>query len=343
MERTKKILVIRLSSLGDIVHSTSVLEPLKQAGCEISYITKAAFAPLLQGHPMIRSVYRYDVAASGSEERARDALFAWIEKENFDAILDLHDSLRTRFWRRRLRKHAPIFVAKKERLREWLILFFRLKKTFSFGAGGRAKKMRALAYEALDYFQIPYKDLPMCTGVALDIVAFEKMEQHLPKEKFAVLVPGSAWKSKEWPFYAELAKKIARSQPVIVLGGSGDTACEAVALAALEVNPRSINFQGKTSLAESVAVIAKAALVVGNDTGLLQVAESFGVRCFVIEGPTAPEMGFSVYKDSSKSIGLDLFCRPCSKTGRVCWRLGQRTCLKALTPERVMEDVRTHL
>lgn len=343
LERKRKVLVIRLSSLGDVVHSTSVVAPLTAAGCEVYYVTKAGFAPLLFGHPQIRGVYRYDTKKSGSEARARETFFSWVENQRFDFILDLHDSLRTRWWRRTLRRMAPIYVAKKERFREWLILFFRLKRTFSFGAGGRARKMRQLAFDALaDQGLSVEASMDLSTVVALDPVAESRVAKLLPS-KFAVLVPGSAWPGKEWPYYSGLATELGKRMPIVVLGGADDKSCDAVAEQALRANSESKALQGKTSLAESVAVIAKAALVIGNDTGLIQVAEALGLPTLVIEGPTEESLGFSVYKKSSRKVGLDLVCRPCSKTGRICWRFGKRTCMKELDVSRVLNDAREFL
>ena len=205
-------------------------------------------------------------------------------------------------------------------------------------------KMRDLVYYALKQEGLTYehKDV-LQTTVAVDPVALESMRKILPKDPYAVLVPGSAWLGKEWPYYVSLAEEIGKKMPVIVLGGTNDMSCESVTTAAVKTNSQSLGLQGKTSLAESIAVIAGAKLVIGNDTGLIQVSEALDKTTIMIEGPTEASMGFSLYKKSSKSIGLDLFCRPCSKTGKFCWRMGQRTCMKGLSATQVMNDVRTFL
>jgi heptosyltransferase-2 len=333
----RKVLLLRLSSLGDVVLSTAAIDPFMKAGWDIHFLTKAAFAPVLETDPRIRSVYRFD--SSDGERAAREKFFAWYEKEKFDLVLDLHDSLRTRFWRCRLRKQSRVVVARKERLREILILVFRLGRWLGFGRGGRAAKMRDAALKALRDFGVGTQT-PLQTKISASDLS-SGLAATLPREDFLVLVPGSAWEGKKWPYFESLAESAASLAPVVVLGGKDDVECEAIAARAKKVNPQSISLQGKTSVAESAAVIARARLVVGNDTGMIHVAEALGRPVVVVEGPTSPALGFSVYRPESKIMALDLICRPCSKSGRFCFRFGTRKCLRALPSERVFEAVST--
>src|SRR5690606_35675269 len=165
--------------------------------------------------------------------------------------------------------------------------------------------------------------------------AAAKVAPLLPPEKYFVFLPGSAWPGKKWPYFAELAERAARLGPVVVLGGEGDLECDAIAERARRINSNSVSLRGKTSMPESAAVIARAALVVGNDTGMVHVAEALGRPALVVEGPTSEALGFSVFRPESQVAALDLLCRPCSKSGRFCWRLGARTCMRGLSVDRV--------
>src|SRR4051812_3276129 len=131
-----KVLLIRLSSLGDLVLSTAALEPLRNAGYAVSVVTKSNFAPLLAGHSDIEEVFAFD-KSSGGEREATAAMLAWAEKQSFRFVIDLQNSWRTWSWRRRLKAFAPVYVLGKPRLREWLVLFFRLGRLVGFGRGGR--------------------------------------------------------------------------------------------------------------------------------------------------------------------------------------------------------------
>ena len=329
-----KVLVIRLSALGDITHASSVIEPLAKAGCEIHFVTKSSFASIFQDHPQLKSVYAYDSAKQG-ERLAREQLLSWVEQSKFDFILDLHDSLRTRLWRRRLRASAKLYVANKERWREFAILFLRQKNGMGFGAGGRALKMRALAVEALraNGIEVEASSLPLTSlGISTELVSSWKAK--LPA-RFAVLLPGSAWPGKQWPYFPELAEALAAELPIISLGGEKDLDCDVAAERAQKINPQSASLRGKTSLRDSMAILFLAERIYGNDTGMVHVAEALGKDVTVIEGPTEKSLGFSPYRPGSKIAGLSLFCRPCSKSGKFCVRFGSRVCLKGISAKDV--------
>jgi ADP-heptose:LPS heptosyltransferase len=166
----------------------------------------------------------------------------------------------------------------------------------------------------------------------------ENMRPRLPEEEFVAVLPGSAWRGKEWPYFPELSQLIGRKVPVVVLGAEKDLVCDEIARRSN--HPASRSLRGQTSLRESMAVIAQARWVVGNDTGMVHVAEALGKDVAMIEGPTHEWMGFSPYREGSAVLGLPLICRPCSKSGRVCVRFGTRKCLNDLTVAEVAARLR---
>lgn len=330
-----KILVIRLSSLGDIVLTTSVLAPLRAAGFEITFLAKNSFASLLQGQPGLE-LHAYDSKTLG-ESRAKDNFFEWFEKQNFSFVLDLQDSWRTWSWRSRLSERCPVYVAKKERFRELGILLLRLRNALSFGAGGRAKKFWTAAKGAAADEGKPVRGEALAQyktelhANSEDIAAVKPM---LPTEPFVAILPASAWKGKEWPYFKELAQKF--TAPVVTLGGVEDEICDAVAGAARQ----GISLRGKTSMRQSMAVLSQATWIIGNDTGMVHVGEALGKDVAMIEGPTHAVMGFSPFRPKSLLLGLDLICRPCGKAGKICWRFGTRKCLYGLSAEEVASRLR---
>lgn len=336
----KRALVIRLSSLGDVVLSTAALPPLAAAGYDVYYVTKPAFAELLESDRRIRGVFRYDKRALGGEHSARAAFLAWARAQNFDLILDLHDSLRSWSWRSALRELAPVTVAHKPRWREWAVLFFRWKSA-GLGRGGRAKLFQAAAWRALkakgEAQPVAADRLPL---TSLEIP--ERSPARVPAGDYVVFAPGSAWAGKRWPekYFAALGEKLAARAPVVVLGGARESFCAEIALAAARVNPQSVSLHGCTSLSELCAILRGAKAVVGNDTGIVHIAEALGRPVVVIEGPTDASLGFTPYRADSRAVGVDLLCRPCSKSGRFCWRGGSRICLTNVTPAQVESVVR---
>ena len=328
------VLVIRLSSMGDIVHTTSVLQPLKEAGFQIAFLTKKEFAPLLQGHSMISEILPFE--KNFGEKAFLHKLLDWMTVHRPIFVLDLHDSWRTFSWRGRMKSLAPVFVAKKERLREWLILFFRLGHWFGFGRGGRARKYRERARVALLNFgcSLDFSKMPLTTLEVTD-EELAQARQRAPAS-YLVVLPGSAWVGKCWPYFAPLIQRMREKISVVVLGGKQDLDFGS------GLHPV-IDLLGKTSLRESMALIANARAVVGNDTGMVHVAEALGVPNLTIEGPTHPYLGFSTHNQKenteSKIISKDYLCRPCSKSGRFCVRAGSHACLTRLSPENVQKEL----
>lgn len=323
--------------MGDVVLATSVLEPLRAAGYEISFVTKKAFAPLLAGHSAIKEVFAFDKSAG--EAAARDAFFSWAEAQKFSLVLDLQDSFRTRFWRHRLRKFAEVKVARKERMREWMIFLLRLGRWLSFGRGGRARKFRRLALDTLAAKGLFPAKGPSLTRLELSEEEKRRARALVPAGDFVVMLPGSAWKSKEWPYFPELAAILGRKVPVVALGAEKDEVCDRIARAA-GANPGSRSLRGQTDLRTSMAVIASARWIIGNDTGMVHVAEALGKDVAMVEGPTHEWMGFSPYREKSLLLGLPLVCRPCSKSGKICVRGGTRKCLRDLSVPEVAGQLR---
>lgn len=321
--------MIRLSSLGDVVLSTAALAPLKAAGYQVSFLSKSAFAPLLHGHQDIVEVYCFDKKVG--EDIATHQLKEWFEKNKFDLVLDLQNSWRTWRWGFWMGAKASVYRLPKERWREFAILFLRLGSLLSFGRGGRAKKFKRFAEECLGLSKYAAPE-------NLTFLSFSSPQSiEIPSGDFVALVPVSAWEGKQWPYFTRLAEQIAKKFPVVVLGGERDVLCDQVARAAGE---RGVSLRGKTTLAQSAYVLQKSRWIIGNDTGMLHVAEALGKEVAMIEGPTHEYMGFSPYREKSLLLGLPLFCRPCSKSGRICLRGGSRKCLYDLSVESVIEKLR---
>ncbi len=327
----QRALVIRLSSLGDVVLATSVFEPLQEAGYELFFATKKSFAPLFEQQPRLAGVYSFGRETSETENRA--AFLRWVEAQKFDLIIDLQDSLRTKLWRRSLSKITTLWVIPKPRWREVLVLFFRLRQFAGLGRGGRARYFREQVLQRL----ARQKQFPPLSGplTQLAVAVDTNLLPWKGSKEYIAFFPASAWKTKEWPHFSSLAGALKERYDLVFLGGAEDVICDELAAAV-----GGISLRGKTSMRESMAVVKAAKWVVGNDTGFLHVAEALGKDVVMIEGPTHPAMGFSIYRQQSVLVGKNLVCRPCSKTGRFCFRWGSRACLRGLSPQEVLTAMR---
>lgn len=154
------------------------------------------------------------------------------------------------------------------------------------------------------------------------------------------LVPSAQWPGKRWPVskFKELTKMISEKIDcnIVIVGGSKDSFCDDIASVAENV----YSLAGKVSMIESAVVLSLCDVVVANDTGMMHIAEAVGTDVIGIMGPTSYEFGCYPYRNTSRVVELDMWCRPCSKNGKgPCIMLGKRPCLNHITPDMVFDEV----
>lgn len=306
MEARVKFLIIRFSSIGDIVLTTPVVRCLKQQveNAEVHFFTKPQFAQILSSNPYIDKVHVLKDNFKDSVAELRD--------ECFDYIIDLHNNLRSRRFSSALKLGA--FRFNKLNIEKWLYVNFGINKlpdkhivdrylepVYAFDVKSDNK--------GLDYF-IPdsdHVDISSITGV-----------NH---SGFLVLVLGAKHFTKQIPA-AISARIISKLKcPVLMLGGKEDFENGQKVLNLLEVaNHDSVilNLAGKYSLNQSASIVSQSFAVVTPDTGLMHIAAAFGKNIFSVWGNTVPEFGMYPYlpgKESQIFEVKNLKCRPCSKIG----------------------------
>ncbi|HEY3257637.1 MAG TPA: glycosyltransferase family 9 protein [Gemmatimonadaceae bacterium] len=154
---------------------------------------------------------------------------------------------------------------------------------------------------------------------------------------FVALAPGSAWGTKRWPFYPELAVLVGERFPVVVVGGNGDVEAGHTILAQLSEG-RGVNAAGRLSLLASAELIGRAAALVGNDSAPQHLASAMGTRTVTIYGPTTAAFGFSPLAPGSGTAGVSgLACRPCDRHGPARCPLGHWRCMRELSSRQVYE------
>lgn len=328
----KKILIIRFSSIGDIVLTTPVVRCLKiQKGAEVHYLTKRAFGSMLEPNPHIDKVYTI-------EKRVREVM-AELRGERYDAIIDLHKNLRSLqvkwgLW------GVPSYTFDKLNWEKWLMVRFKVNRLPDRHIVDRYLSAAVpLGAEndgqGLDYF-IPPQD-------EVDLKRFFKDHGHQSPAtgtRYFAFVIGAAHATKRLP--AEKISAICRllPLPVILLGGPGDA--ETGAVIAAVAGSRAINTCGKLRLHQSASLVRQAEVVITHDTGLMHIAAAFRKRIISVWGNTIPEFGMYPYypdgMDRNKTIEVDgLPCRPCSKIGfSECPRRHFR-CMRDIAVARVLK------
>ena len=300
MEQTIKFLIIRFSSIGDIVLTTPIVRMLKKqvSGAEIHFVTKKQYASIVEPNPHVEKVHVLD--------RDFDALIKELKHCHFDYIIDLHNNLRSLRVKNKL--GLPAFTFDKLNWEKWLLVNFKKNKMPNVHIVDRYLATTAVFdlkndEAGLDYF-IPENDEvnPQDLGVE-------------PNEYIALVI-GATYFTKRLTTgkLIEIANNCTRI--VVLIGGQSDE--EIAKKIAAETGDNVINSVGKYNLHQSASLVKQAYKVVSHDTGLMHVAAAFGKRIASIWGNTVPEFGMYPYlsDEESKQFEVrDLKCRPCTKLG----------------------------
>jgi heptosyltransferase-2 len=155
------------------------------------------------------------------------------------------------------------------------------------------------------------------------------------EDPFVALAPGSAWGTKRWPYYVELARKTSQQARIAIIGSKSDAPI-AAEIAAAVPDGCVINAVGELSLLGSAELIGRAQAIVTNDSAPQHLASAMGTPTLTIYGPTVPEFGFGPLAERHAVAGLDgLSCRPCDRHGPQRCPLGHWRCMRELGPEYI--------
>lgn len=297
----KKILVIRFSSIGDIVLTTPVIRCIRQClpGVELHYLTRTAFSGILHSNPVIDKVHHFDKNIGD--------IIPQLRKEKYDLVIDLHKNLRS--LRVKLALGTASVSFQKLNFKKWLLVRFKRNKLPAMHIVERylaTVEHLGVKYDGqgLDYF-IPWRQ-------KIDT------EQHfgLKEDQYLAVAVGAAHFTKRIPL--EKLKEIAQKSPlpIVALGGKEDVV---IGQTLSELFPdKVINACGNYSLNESASIVQQAKQVITADTGLMHIAAAFQKDIVVLWGNTVPELGMYPFLEerSYQSMEVkDLACRPCSKIG----------------------------
>lgn len=300
----RKVLVIRFSSIGDIVLTTPVVRCLKarHPGVEIHYLTKASFASIPEVNPFIERVHLLN---DDLNTTIRD-----LKKEEFDYVIDLHHNLRS--LRVKMALGVPSRSFSKLNLEKWLLVNLKLNRLPKVHIVDRY-------FQAASAFDISYDG----NGLDYFIPDKEKVEiLQLPSEfqnGFVAFVIGAKHATKRLPDSKIVEFINTLHRPVVLLGGKedavrGDIVVKGVTSVAV------FNACGKFTLNGSASLIEQSELVITHDTGLMHIAAALRKKIISVWGNTVPEFGmypFLPYGDGESVIleNKGLYCRPCSKIG----------------------------
>jgi ADP-heptose:LPS heptosyltransferase len=314
-----KILVLRFSSIGDIVLTTPVVRQLKTQvpGAQVHFATKPAYRSLLEANPYVDHTH---VLSGTLGELVRE-----LRAERFDFIVDLHNNLRTRLIRVQL-PGVPGRAFDKLNWQKWLLVNFKINRLPPVHIVDRYRAAAApLGLRddggGLDYFIPPGQEVDVAAALPAGF---------RPGQYVAVAI-GAQHATKRLPVekLIELVAKLA-PRPVVLLGGPEDESTgHVIELAFQQPHSPVFNACGRFSLHQSASLVRQAELVVSHDTGLMHIAAAFGKEIFSVWGNTVPQFGMYPYRTSFQALEvLGLPCRPCSKIGFAECPQGHFKCMR---------------
>lgn len=323
-----KILLLRFSSIGDIVLTTPVARCLKrQLGAEVHFLTKRAFAPILTPNPHIHRVFSF-------EKKLADVLPA-LHHERYDWVLDLHHNLRSARIKWALGRPSRAFD--KINIEKWLLVHTGIDRLPDRHIVHRYLDTAAhlgVRYDGqgLDYF-IPEAE-------EVDVA---RLAPGLVPDRYVAFAIGANHATKRLPTekIAEVCRRV--DVPVLLLGGKAEIAAGEQIVAA--AGPHVLNFCGRLSLHQSASVVRQAGRVATHDTGMMHVAAALHKPIVSFWGNTVPRFGmYPFYPD-----GMDrnttfevqgLACRPCSKIGYDRCPKGHFRCMNNLDAAAIASALR---
>ena len=297
-----KVLIVRFSSIGDIVLTTPVVRCLKQQvdNIEIHYLTKNNFISVIENNPYIDKIHTI-----GNDLKS---LIPLLKQENFDLVIDLHHNVRTLRLKYFLGKKSVSF--NKLNWKKFLITTFKINKLPKQHIVDRyLETINFLGVlndnKGLDYF-ISSKD---------EVYIASMLPVHYLNGYYALVIGGSYY-TKQIPInkLKQICEK--SSLPFVLLGGKEDVDVASELHKAFPT--QTLNMCGKMSLNQSASIIKQSKKVITSDTGLMHIAAAYKKNIISIWGNTIPEFGMGPYMagDDSQIVEVNhLSCRPCSKLG----------------------------
>ena len=294
----KKILIIRFSSIGDIVLTTPVVRCLKKQlpDVQIHYLTKENYKNILSSNPYITKIHtlKHSIAETVKE----------LKKENFDFVVDLHHNLRSLLVKTRL--HIPSKSFNKLNVRKWIYVKTKCKNIMP-------------QLHIVDRYFGAVSTLGITNDMCgLDFFDSDSSAATLPFDNYISIVCGATHTTKQIPpkYIEYLCQNIKHN--IVLLGDKND----AKRLENINIKhiPNVIDMCGKCSLSQSALYVKHSAVVITSDTGLMHIAAAYKKNIITIWGNTTPQLGMYPYMPNGKGKYInieadDIKCRPCSKIG----------------------------
>ncbi len=326
-QQVQKILVIRLSSIGDIILTTPLLRSLSIAYPEarIDYCTKPPFVSLLVSNPCISTLYTI--------ENPPNVIY--------DMVIDLQNNLRSQALVRTLQS-SRTFRYRKENWKKWLLV------TFKLNLYGAYRSVVERYCDALRPLNISTDQAGCELYPSSEELAYAANSLQLAKKTLALCF-GAKHSTKRYPpkQFALLLTYLLQKNPlqIVLLGGKEDALQAIEIMNNLPTHYRNmvLNLAGRSTLMQTAAILANCDAVLSNDTGLMHIASAFGKKLFVLFGSSSPAFGFLPWRTPYELFEVEaLSCRPCSHIGRNHCPKGHFRCMTDLSPALIADHINNY-
>jgi heptosyltransferase-2 len=321
-------LVVQTSFLGDMVLTTPLIAWLAESG-PVDVVATPRTAGLLENNPAIRDVIVYDKRDSERGVVGFIKTAARLRAARYDAAYLAQGSIRS----------GALALAAGIRERVGFAgsagrTFYTIRIPAIENAHHAARLLSLATRDPLR--SLPASSLkPRLYPGAPDRAAVDQLlGARAAGQPLIAMAPGSVWATKQWPYYADLARELRHSARIVVVGAEAD---QPLAVEILDATAGSaIDATGRLSLLASAELIGRATLLVTNDSAPLHLASAMNTPTVAVFGPTVPEFGFGPLADRSAVAGhTGLACRPCDRHGPRRCPLGHWRCMREITADDV--------
>lgn len=326
----KKILIIRFSSIGDIVLTSPVIRCIRKQipDAVIHYLTKEKFREILEQNPYIDTIYTI--------KKDVDEVLLDLIGERYDFVIDLHNNLRS--WRVKMALHSPSKAFNKLNFQKWLRVNLKIN-------------LLPIVHIVDRYLETAKPLGVMNDGLGLDFFldpAKSETQFTLPEsfqDVYLAIVIGGQHKTKMYPVDQLITLCGKLKENIVLLGGPDDA--QNGEMIVRETGAHVFNACGRYSIMESAWILAGASQVISNDTGLMHIAAALRKDITSVWGNTIPAFGMYPYFPIGSNIVnnmieiKNLSCRPCSKIGYNQCPKRHFKCMKEIDPQRIIDSIRS--
>ncbi|MCH9024442.1 MAG: HAD-IIIA family hydrolase, partial [candidate division Zixibacteria bacterium] len=326
-----KILVIRFSSLGDIILSSPTVLNLKigYPQSHITFLTKHKYRPIVK---MFGTVDEIAVLPKSGKFREQLSLFNYLEQQNFDIIVDLHSNFRSSLARTVLTAGQKVVYPRNRSARQRIVRF----KDFSAPDSNTHTHTHTIDKYNDCLSQLGF-DAPARRPV------FQKSNGQILAEHLTVLIaPGAAFENKKWPVekFAEVAVKLHHSHQAKIIWAATENDKTPAKLKE-QIPEENLSILSDHPLESLASIISQATITIANDSGIAHLSSAVGTPVISIFGPTHPALGFQPRGLLDLIVQADVSCCPCSLHGdKKCFQKEQY-CFTRIEPLEVVEKAGT--